>query len=80
MRMYLGAMCERVTESIHPSYFKLAQDIFNLFPGMHYLGVDLLIKNIHAPVQNENYRLIELTTYPGYSLLQCRVRDPLLIF
>jgi len=63
-----GGTCEIVTDDVHPSYVDHARALYEEFPELSYLGIDLLVQDISVPCTPENYVVIEYATYPGYSL------------
>ena len=63
-----GGECEDVTDLVHPSYFEVVKRILDLFPGMPFLGVDLLIKDPAGPSNGCNYVVSEIDVNPGFSL------------
>lgn len=63
-----GGTCEIATDQVHPSYIDCAQQLYESFSELSYLGIDFLIQNPLEPCTSENYVVIEYATYPGYSL------------
>lgn len=63
-----GGMCEMITESVHPSYFELTKGIFQLFPGLGYLFIDLFSKDITEPVSEGDYAINEVSTALSLSM------------
>ena len=63
-----GGNCYDVTDKSHISFRKMAKNILNLFPGVPYLGIDLICQDLSENMSNQNYIICELNTSPGFSL------------
>ena len=63
-----GGNCYDVTDLAHPTVKALARQILKSFPGLPYIGVDLLCGNISKKITKNNYTVCELNSAPGLSL------------
>lgn len=64
----VGASCENVLDSAHPSYLDLARKIHALLPGNSVTCIDLLAYDITVPLKDDEYVFCEFTVDPGFSL------------
>jgi cyanophycin synthetase len=64
-----GALCEIVTEEVHPSYLDAARSIFKLFPGLGYCFVDFFSKDITRPAKRNMFSVNEMTTTLSITML-----------
>jgi D-alanine-D-alanine ligase-like ATP-grasp enzyme len=53
------------TNDIHPDYLEIVSAACQSVPGLHYSGVDIIIKDKHQSASNDNHWLIELNANPG---------------
>lgn len=64
-----GGECENVQNEVHPTFFELTKKIFNLFPALPFIFIDLLIRDCTKPATADNYNCCELHVLrPGLSL------------
>lgn len=56
------------TEVVHPSVLKICKNILNSFPGVPYLGIDFMTKDISQEQSFNDYRIIEVNTVPGVDM------------
>ena len=64
-----GGDCENVVDQIHSTYFDIAKNILELFPGLPFLAIDLLIQDPTQPAAQDQYVVCECCCFkPGLSL------------
>jgi len=54
-----------MTDKVHPSFKKIAEDAAKALPGLEVAGIDILAKNHLEPATPENYIILEVNTRPG---------------
>lgn len=64
----VGAEPADVTDTIHPSYKRIAERAAACFPGMHEVGVDIYAENLEAPAEPGNHVVMELNGNPDIAL------------
>lgn len=63
-----GGNCYDVTDEVHPTVKSFAQKILDIFPGVPYLGIDLICPDISKQLKEGQYIVCELNSAPGLSL------------
>lgn len=61
----MGGICEDYTDRVHPSVIKIGLKVLDAFPGLPYVGIDFMTKDITKPQDDKSYRIIEINTVPG---------------
>lgn len=56
------------TDIIHPSVLEICKNILKSFPGVPYLGIDFMTKDISQKQTFDTYRIIEVNTIPGVDM------------
>lgn len=60
-----GGVCEDYTNRTHKTVIEICKKILEVFPGLHYIGVDFMTKDITKEQDKNSYRIIEVNTVPG---------------
>ena len=60
-----GGVCEDYTDRTHKSVIEICNKILDVFPALHYIGVDFMTKDITKEQTKDSYRIIEVNTVPG---------------
>jgi cyanophycin synthetase len=63
-----GGNCYDVTDDAHPSVLCLAKKILSSFPGLPFVGIDLICPDIRHDINKTGYFICELNSAPGLSL------------
>ena len=63
-----GGDCIDVTDTMHASIKKLAFSVLEAFPGMQYLGIDLLCADHTKKLKQGSHVICEVNPNPGLSL------------
>lgn len=53
-----------VTDTIHPSYLRVAERAASAFPGQGIVGVDLLIADLARPADDDSHIVVEANSFP----------------
>lgn len=53
-----------MTDTIHPSYLRIAERAASAFPGMGFAGIDLLIADPRKPAEEDSYIAVEVNSLP----------------
>lgn len=56
------------TDEVHQSVLNICQNILKSFPGVPYLGIDFMTKDISKAQSFDDYRIIEVNTIPGVDM------------
>jgi cyanophycin synthetase len=62
-----GGTSEDVTDYIHPETVKLAERIARSI-GLDICGIDMVLKDVSAPVKSDNGAVIEVNAAPGFRM------------
>jgi cyanophycin synthetase len=60
-----GAYYQDITSKFHPSFYTLSKKIINSFPGLSYLGFEIITKNYHKKITNKNFIVGDVFLSPG---------------
>lgn len=60
-----GATFENITEPIHPSVIELGKNILKSFPGLGYVGFEIIAKNCRRKLSKKNYIVSQIYISPG---------------
>ena len=60
-----GAIFEDITPTLHPSVIKLGQSVLKAFPGLGYLGFEIIAKNCGQRLTKGNCVVSEIYVSPG---------------
>ena len=63
-----GAEPQDVTETLHPSYLRIAEDAVAAIPGLRSAGVDLLAADLLAPAGDSEHVVLEINPNPGLGI------------
>lgn len=61
----VGGLCIDYTDCVHPSVIEISNKILNIFPGLPYIGIDFMSKDITKKQTPERYKIIEVNSNPG---------------
>ena len=64
----VGAEPADLTDTIHPSYTRIAERAAACFPGMHEIGVDIYAQDLESPAEPGNHVVMELNGNPDIAL------------
>lgn len=53
-----------MTDTIHPSYLRIAERAASAFPGMGIAGIDLLVSDPQQPAEEDSYIAVEVNSLP----------------
>ena len=56
------------TEEVDKSVLDICKNVLNSFPGVPYLGIDFMTKNISVKNNYDDYRILEVNTVPGVDM------------
>jgi cyanophycin synthetase len=60
-----GGLCIDYTDLVHPSVIEISKRILDIFPGLPYIGVDFMSKDITKKQTSNLYKIIEVNSNPG---------------
>jgi D-alanine-D-alanine ligase-like ATP-grasp enzyme len=63
-----GAVPQDVTESLHPSYLRIAEDAVAAIPGLRSAGVDVIAAYLSAPAGARDHVILEINPNPGLGI------------
>ena len=52
-------------DEVHPSYLEAVEKACQIMPGLHYSGVDIIVKDMKQPAAPGNYWILELNASPA---------------
>lgn len=56
------------TDEVDKSVLDICKNVLNSFPGVPYLGIDFMTKNISVKNNYNDYRILEVNTVPGVDM------------
>jgi cyanophycin synthetase len=71
-----GGECENISEVVHPSYYKLAENILKHFPSLPFISVDLVAHDVTKDCAEDLHAIIECHTTVGYSMFSMPSKGP----
>lgn len=63
-----GAVPQDVTETLHPSYLRIAKDAVAAIPGLRSAGVDVIAADLSAPAGARDHVVLEINPNPGLGI------------
>lgn len=64
----VGGICIDYTDKVHLSAIKICKKILDIFPGLPYIGVDFMSKDITKEQTADIYKIIEVNSNPGINM------------
>jgi cyanophycin synthetase len=64
----LGAMCEDLTDALHPSLVEIALAALRAVPDLDVAGLDVIARDPRAEASTRDYRIIEMNALPGIGM------------
>lgn len=71
-----GADSVDITDHVHPSMCRIAEDVSLAIPGLDVVGIDILAVNHTARAEATNYIVVEANTRPGIGGHHCPTYGP----
>ena len=63
-----GAEPLDVTETLHPSYLRIAEEAVAAIPGLRSAGVDVIAADLSAPASTSDHVVLEINPNPGLGI------------
>ena len=61
----MGGTCIDKTDEVDLSVLEIGMQVLKAFPGLPYVGIDFMTKDISKKQDKDSYRIIEINTVPG---------------
>ncbi len=61
----MGGTCIDKTDEVDSSVLEIGMQVLKAFPGLPYVGIDFMTKDISKKQDKDSYRIIEINTVPG---------------
>ena len=61
----MGGTCIDKTDEVDRSVLEIGLQVLKAFPGLPYVGIDFMTKDISNKQDKDSYRIIEINTVPG---------------
>lgn len=64
----MGGVCVDKTDEVDRSVIEIGKRVLDSFPGLPYVGIDFMTKDISLVQTEDSYRVIEVNTVPGLQM------------